>query len=105
MAHWLELRGSRTDVWPFPSRTRVGAHIGTRQYAGLVNHWVQMIDLNAGAYGTHSLTRTKVAPIYKKTGNLRACHLLLGYGKLESTVCYLGIDVDGALEISEQIDL
>ena len=76
-----------------------------RQYARLVDTWVRMIDLNPSAYGTHSLRRTKVALIYKKTGNLRACQLLLGHGKLESTVRYLGIEVDDALEISEQIDL
>ena len=64
-----------------------------------------MIDLNPSAYGTHSLRRTKVALIYKKTGNLRASQLLLAHGKLESTVRYLGIEVDDALEISEQIDL
>lgn len=64
-----------------------------------------MIDLDPGSYGTHSLRRTKVALIYKKTGNLRACQLLLGHGKSESTVRYLGIEVDNALEISEQIDL
>ncbi|WP_246846100.1 integrase [Brevundimonas sp. SGAir0440] len=64
-----------------------------------------MIDLNPSAYGTHSLRRTKVALIYKKTGNLRACQLLLGHGKLESTVRYFGIEVDDAPEISEQIDL
>ena len=86
LAHWLEVRGSRRDDWLFPSRTRAGAHIGTRQYARLVDRWVAMIDLNPGAYGTHSLRRTKVALIYKKTGNLRACQLLLGHGKLESTV-------------------
>ena len=71
----------------------------------MVDRWVRTIDLNASAYGTHSLRRTKVALIYKKTGNLRACQLLLGHGKLESTVRYLGIEVDDALEISEQIDL
>lgn len=64
-----------------------------------------MIDLTPSAYGTHSLRRTKVAMIYKKTGNLRACRLFLGHGKLESTVRYLGIEVDDALGISEQIDL
>lgn len=105
LAHWLEVRGSRRDDWLFPSRTRAGSHIGTRQYARLVDRWVAMIELNPGAYGTHSLRRTKVALIYKKTGNLRACQLLLGHGTLESTVRYLGIEVDDALEISEQIDL
>jgi len=102
---WLERRGDHSDDWLFPSRTRSGAHIGTRQYARLVDSWVRMVDLNPSAYGTHSLRRTKVALIYKKTGNLRACQLLLGHGKLESTVRYLGIEVDDALEISEQIDL
>ena len=105
LAHWLERRGRRRDDWLFPSRSRNGEHIGTRQYARLVDTWVRMIDLNPSAYGTHSLRRTKVALIYKKTGNLRACQLLLGHGKLESTVRYLGIEVDDALEISEQIDL
>lgn len=62
-----------------------GGHIGTRQYARLVDRWVRMIELNPSAYGTHSLRRTKVALIYKKTGNLGACQLLLGHGKLEST--------------------
>lgn len=64
-----------------------------------------MIGLEPRAYGTHSLRRTKVALIYKKTGNIRACQLLLGHRKLESTVRYLGIEVDDALSMSEQIDL
>ena len=64
-----------------------------------------MIDLDPQGYGTHSLRRTKVALVYKKTGNLRACQLLLGHRKLESSVRYLGIEVDDALEMSEQIDL
>lgn len=54
---------------------------------------------------THSLRRTKVSLVYKKTGNLQACQLLLGHRKLESTVRYLGIEVDDALELSKQIDL
>ena len=64
-----------------------------------------MIELKPRAYGTHSLRRTKVAMIYKKTGNLRACQLLLGHRKLESTVRYLGIEVDDALAIAEQVDV
>ena len=105
LTQWLDLRGRRPDDWLFPSRSNAGNHIGTRLYARLVDGWVLMIDLKSSAYGTHSLRRTKVALIYKKTGNLRACQLLLGHGKLESTVRYLGIEVDDALEISEQIDL
>ena len=102
---WLTLRGRRADDWLFPSRSRPGEHISTRQYARLVDRWVAMIDLEPRAYGTHSLRRTKVALVYKKTGNLRACQLLLGHRKLESTVRYLGIEVDDALALSEQVDL
>ena len=105
LAAWLALRGQRPDDWLFPSRTRSGEHITTRQYARLVDSWVAMIDLEPRAYGTHSLRRTKVAMVYKKTGNLRACQLLLGHRKLESTVRYLGIEVDDALTLSEQVDL
>ncbi len=105
LAAWLERRGRRADDWLFPSRSRPGHHIGTRQYARLVERWIKMIDLEPAAFGTHSLRRTKVALVYKKTGNLRACQLLLGHRKLESTVRYLGIEVDDALELSEQLDL
>ena len=71
----------------------------------MVGQWVAKIDLEPNAYGTHSLRRTKVALVYKKTGNLRACQLLLGHRKLESTVRSLGIEVDDALELSEQIEI
>ena len=102
---WLAHRGRGGGDWLFPSRSRAGAHIGTRQYARLVDAWVRMIELEPAAYGTHSLRRSKVALVYKKTGNLRACQLLLGHRKLESTVRYLGIEVDDALEISEQLEI
>jgi integrase len=105
LAAWLTRRGPRRDDWLFPSRSRPGDHISTRQYARLVDWWVGMVGLEPRAYGTHSLRRTKVALIYKKTGNIRACQLLLGHRKLESTVRYLGIEVDDALSMSEQIDL
>jgi integrase len=105
LSAWLSLRGRRDDDWLFPSRVRPGEHISTRQYARLVKSWVSMIDLEPRAYGTHSLRRTKVSLMYKKTGNLRACQLLLGHRKLESTVRYLGIEVDDALALSEQVEL
>ncbi len=102
---WISIRDRRGDDWLFPSRSRPGEHITTRQYARLLDHWIELIDLDPNAYGTHSLRRTKVALLYKRTGNLRACQLLLGHGKLESTVRYLGIEVDDALELSEQTDI
>ncbi len=101
LSAWLKLRGPRAEDWPFPSRTRAGEHINAR----LVQEWVVLIDLESKAYGTHSLRRTKVSMLYKKTGDLRACQLLLGHRKLESTVRYLGIEVDDALAMSEQVDL
>lgn len=105
IAACLLVCGRRDDDWLFPSRSSAGNHIGTRQYARLVEQWVRMIDLEPSPYGTHNLRRTKVSLVYKKTGNLRACQLLLGHRKLESTVRYLGIEVDDALELSEQLEL
>ncbi len=69
-----------------------------------VDEWVALAGLDPAAYGTHSLRRSKVALVYKRTGNLRACQLLLGHSKLESTIRYLGIQVDYALILSEQTD-
>ena len=82
-----------------------GTHLSTRQYARLVHRWVDSIGLESVSYGTHPMRRTKVTQIYRKTGNLRAVQLLLGHRKLESTVRYLGIEVDDALNIAEQIEL
>ena len=93
------------DDYLFQSRLEVSPHLSTRQYARIVQGWVASIGLNPATYGTHSLRRTKAALIYRKTGNLRAVQLLLGHTKLESTVRYLGVDVDDALEISTGIDL
>ncbi len=105
VTEWLKLRGRRDDDWLFPSRSRPGMHITTRQYARRVDAWLRVIDLDPAAYETHSLRRSKVALVYQKTGNLRACQLLLGHRKLESTVRYLGIEVDDALALAEQIEL
>ena len=89
----------------FKSRLSESSRLSTRQYSRLVRNWVQSIGLNPATYGTHSLRRTKAALIYRKTGNLRAVQILLGHTKLESTVRYLGVEVDDALAISEQTDL
>lgn len=102
---WLRRRPTAIGDWLFPSRSRPGDHVTARQYGRLLDGWVALIGLDPSLYGTHSLRRTKVALIYKRTGNLRACQLLLGHSKLESTVRYLGIEVDDALLLSEQTDL
>jgi integrase len=102
---WLRRRPCAANDWLFPSRSRSGDHVTTRQYGRLLDEWVALIGLDPALYGTHSLRRTKVTLIYKRTGNLRACQLLLGHSKLESTVRYLGVEVDDALILSEQTDL
>ena len=88
----------------FPSRIRRSFHLSTRQYSRIVSGWVSKIGLDPSAYGTHSLRRTKPTLLYRKTKNLRAVQLLLGHSKLDSTVRYLGIEIDDALEMSEQVD-
>ena len=102
---WIHLLSLDTSDYLFPSRVHRLPHLSTRQDARIVNQWVASIGLDPHKYGTHSLRRTKAAQIYKKTGNLRAVQLLLGHTKLESTVRYLGIEVDDALRISEQVEL
>ena len=89
----------------FPSRLHDRPHVSTRQYARLVRDWVSAIGLDSSGYGTHSLRRTKAAQIYRKTGNLRAVQLLLGHTKVDSTVRYLGVELEDALSIAEKIDI
>jgi integrase len=91
----------------FMFTTRRGQEHGmtTRQYARLLSEWIAGIGLDPHLFGTHSLRRTKATLIYRRTGNLRAVQLLLGHTKIESTVRYLGIEVDDALSIAEQVDL
>ena len=105
VADMIRERRLAASGYLFPSRLASAAHLSTRQYSRIVRRWASSVGLNAAAYGTHSLRRTKAALIYRKTGNLRAVQLLLGHTKLESTVRYLGVDVDDALAISEQVEL
>ncbi len=98
---WLERRGGTLDDFVFPSRLDHADHISTRQYARLVEEWVTGIGLRREDYGTHSLRRTKASIIYKQTGNLRAVQILLGHTKIESTVRYLGVDIEDALLLAE----
>jgi integrase len=102
---WLSEVDLRSERYLSPSRFRAQPHLSTRQYARIVTAWVELAGLDSSAYGTHSMRRTKVAQIYRKTGNPRAVQLLLGHTKLESTVRYLGIEVDDALSIAEQVEL
>ncbi len=89
----------------FVGRRGVERGMTTRQYARLVSGWIASVGLDPSFFGTHSLRRTKASLIYRRTGNLRAVQLLLGHKKIESTVRYLGIEVDDALAIAEQVDV
>ncbi|HRP97927.1 MAG TPA: tyrosine-type recombinase/integrase [Rhodocyclaceae bacterium] len=105
VATWIEKAKLKPEDLLFPSRLHHSPHVSTRQYARIVEHWVTAAGLDPSAYGTHSMRRKKAMLIYKRTKNLPAVQLLLGHSKLESTVRYLGIEVDDALEISEQIEI
>jgi integrase len=102
---WIAMRALKPEDYLFPSRLRTSPHLSTRQYARLVHRWVASIGLDDAAYGTHTMRRTKASLIYRRTKNLRAVQLLLGHTKLESTVRYLGIEVDDALELAEQTEV
>ena len=102
---WISQAELTSDQPLFPSRMAHSPHLSARQYARIVESWVALIGLDPSAYGTHSLRRTKATLIYRRTKNIRAIQLLLGHAKLESTVRYLGIEVDDALEIAEQTEV
>lgn len=102
---WIQRAQLRSTDYLFPSRLHASPHLSTRQYARIVHGWVEEIGLDDGLYGTHTMRRTKASLIYRRARNLRAVQLLLGHTKLESTVRYLGIEVDDALEIAEQIEV
>ncbi|TDQ64480.1 phage integrase family protein [Maritalea mobilis] len=105
LKEWIDhpIMSGHSFLWP--GRFHDRPHISTRQYARMLKGWVQSIGLEPSAYGTHSMRRTKVAQIYKKTGNLRAVQLLLGHTKMDSTVRYLGVDLEDALSISESVEI
>lgn len=102
---YLGIRRNKYSDYLFPGRGKEDRPISTRQYARLVDKWISAINLDPGTFSTHSLRRTKASLIYRKTGNLRAVQLLLGHTKIESTVRYLGIEVDDAIAIAETVDI
>ncbi|CAB3804301.1 Tyrosine recombinase XerC [Paraburkholderia ultramafica] len=103
--NWIKAATLTPADFLFPSRLHESPHISTRQYSRVVHRWVASIGLDDTAYGTHTMRRTKASLIYRRTKNLRAVQLLLGHTKLESTVRYLGIEVDDALEMAEQTEV
>ncbi len=102
---WCNFKNLQPHDWLFPSRKNPRRPITTRQYARLLDSWITSIDLPRSSYATHSMRRTKATLIYRKTGNLRAVQLLLGHTKIDSTVRYLGVEVEDALALAESIEL
>ena len=102
---YIRAGGKKLGEFLFAGRRGLGGSMTTRQYARLVSEWIASVGLDPKLFGTHSLRRTKATLIYRRTGNLRAVQLLLGHTKIESTVRYLGIEVDDALAIAEQVDV
>ena len=102
---WIRSTGLKSEDFLFPSRLSDSSHLSTRQYARIVHKWVSEIGLDSANYGTHTMRRTKATLIYRRTKNLRAVQLLLGHTRIESTVRYLGIEVDDALEMAEQTEV
>ena len=105
VACWVKEAHRKPEQFLFPSRVSESPHLSTRQDSRIVGSWVGSIGLDPAVYGTHSLRRTKPTLIYRRTKNLRAVQLLLGHTKLESTVRYLGIEIDDALEIAERTEV
>ena len=105
VATWMEDELMVGSKYLWHGRFHERLHISTRRYARIVRDWVTSICLEASAYGTHSMRRTKATLIYRKTGNLRAVQLLLGHSKIDSTVLYLGVEVEDALSLAESIEL
>lgn len=101
---WVAL-GDRESGYLFPTKRSIDRHLSVRTYARIVKSWVHLAGLEPSLYGTHTLRRTKVTYLYRKTGNLRAVQLLLGHRSIENTVRYLGIEVDDALELSGQAEM
>jgi integrase len=95
----------RSGEFLFTGRRGPDRNMTPRQYARLVSEWIGSVGLDSRLFGTPSRGRTKATLIYRRTGNLRAVQLLLGHTKIESTVRYLGIEVDDALAIAEQVDV
>lgn len=102
---YLRESGIKPGEFLFRGRGCPNHPLSTRQYARLLSNWIAQTGLDPSLFGTYSLRRTKATLIYRRTGNLRAVQILLGHSKIESTVRYLGVEVDDALAIAEQIEI
>src|SRR5258707_5349885 len=102
---WIAAARLKPEQFLFPGRMSASPHLSTRQYSRIVHTWAGSIGLDPAAYGTHSMRRTKPTLIYRRTRYLPAVQHLLGHGKLESTVRYLGNAVDDPREIRDHTEV
>ncbi|NVK48486.1 MAG: tyrosine-type recombinase/integrase [Cyclobacteriaceae bacterium] len=102
---WILKKKLSTNNYLFPSSIKAGYPITTRQYSRIVKGWVVLAGLDPKIYATHTMRRTKATLIYKQNKNLRAVQILLGHKKIESTVRYLGVEIDDALTMAEEIEV
>jgi integrase len=102
---WIQMASLTVGDYLFQSRLRGPPHLSTREYTRILQGWVSGTGRVPSSYGMHAMRRTKATLVCRRTKNLRAMQLLLGHTKLESTVRYLGIEVDDALEMSGQTEL
>jgi len=105
LKNWIRAKGLCTESYLFPSSIKKDHHLSTRQYLRIVKRWVSLAGLDPKTYATHTMRRTKATLIYRKSGNLRAVQILLGHKKIESTVRYLGVEVDDALQMAEDLEV
>jgi len=87
---WIKQAGLKPEDFLFPSWLHGSPHLGARQYARILGHWVDELGLDSSEYGTHSMRRTKATLIYRRTKNLRAVQLPLGQGPLSLGLLTLG---------------
>ena len=105
LATWIKQAGQKPGSYLFPSRVNKEGHLGTRQCSRIVKDWARIIGEDPSRYGMHSLRRTKVTILYRQTHNLRAAQILLGHTKIENTVRYLGVELDEALSLYEEVEV
>lgn len=102
---WIEEAKLSPEDFLWRSRNSKSRRLSMSQYSRIIKQFAKVVGADPATFATHSIRRTKVTLIYRKTQNLRACQLLLGHKKIENTVRYLGLELDDALKISRDIDI
>ncbi len=104
LATWIVQNNLAPSDFVFPSDRNQSKAMSYSCYLKIIRRCASQLGYDPYLYGTHSMRRTKATLIYAKTKNIRAVQLLLGHVKLDNTVRYLGVEIDDALNISENID-